>query len=73
MQKKSVNVLTYLTLVVLLIIFKGCLVMLLYNWLVPSIFTTTAIASHITLLQGVGIEIFINVLFVGIPAYNKSK
>lgn len=73
MQKKFVNVFTYLTLVVLLIIFKGCLVMLLYNWLVPSIFTTTAIASHITLLQGVGIEIFINVLFAGIPAYNKSK
>ena len=47
--------------------------MLLYNWLVPAIFTTTAIASHITLLQGVGIEIFINVLFVGIPAYNKYK
>lgn len=73
MQKKSVNVLTYLILFVLLILFKGCLVMLLYNWLVPVIFTTTAIASHITLLQGVGIEIFINVLFVGIPAYNKSK
>lgn len=73
MQKKSVNVLTYLTLFVLLIILKGCLVMLLYNWLVPAIFTTAAIASHITLLQGVGIEIFIHVLFVGIPAYNKSK
>ena len=73
MQKKSVNVLTYITLFVFLIILKGCLVMLLYNWLVPVIFTTTAIASHITLLQSVGIEIFINVLFVGIPAYNKSK
>lgn len=73
MQKNSVNVLTYLTLIVLLIILKGCLVMLLYNWLAPVIFTTTAIASHITLLQGVGIEIFIHVLFVGIPAYNKSK
>ena len=73
MQKNSVNVLTYLILFVLLIILKGCLVMLLYNWLVPVIFTTTAIASHITLLQSVGIEIFINVLFVGIPAYNKSK
>ena len=73
MQKKFVNVFTYLTLVVLLIIFKGCLVMLLYNCLVPVIFTTTAIASNITLLQGVGIEIFIHVLFVSIPAYNKSK
>ena len=47
--------------------------MLLYNWLAPVIFTTKAIASNITLLQGVGIEIFIHVLFVGIPAYNKSK
>lgn len=73
MQKNSVNVLTYLTLVVLLIILKGCLVMFLYNWLAPVIFITTAISSHITLLQGIGIEIFINVLFVGIPAYNKSK
>lgn len=74
MQEKIVDVLTYLTIVVLTIFLKGWLVMFLYNWLVPSIFTTTAIASNITIYQGVGIAIFTNALFVKISSYsNYSK